>query len=303
MKKDRNILIGYISICIYACLSGISFAWTKRLLENNFPVFTIVLIRLVIGAAFLLLALKLSGKLEVMKRKDLLSFVCLALGEPFLYFIGEDFGMKYVEASFASVIIALIPVLVAFAIPLVYGGRIKKALVAGAGISLIGIGIMSFTENGFAFDVRGLLLLLLALGAAISYNVFLQKLLKSYGAFTVTAYMNVIGAVMYLPLFFIFDFQQVGSLNWKFASIRDLLCLGVLCSAGSYGLYSFAAKKLSVEKVSIFNNAAPIVTVFAAVSMGMEDLTFRKVVGVLIVVAGVILSQGVFAMKSKKNKI
>ena len=286
MKKDRNILIGYISICIYACLSGISFAWTKRLLENNFPVFTIVLIRLVIGAAFLLLALKLSGKLEVMKRKDLLSFVCLALGEPF-----------------ASVIIALIPVLVAFAIPLVYGGRIKKALVAGAGISLIGIGIMSFTENGFAFDVRGLLLLLLALGAAISYNVFLQKLLKSYGAFTVTAYMNVIGAVMYLPLFFIFDFQQVGSLNWKFASIRDLLCLGVLCSAGSYGLYSFAAKKLSVEKVSIFNNAAPIVTVFAAVSMGMEDLTFRKVVGVLIVVAGVILSQGVFAMKSKKNKI
>ncbi|MBR1627055.1 MAG: DMT family transporter [Bacteroidales bacterium] len=297
--KNNDKLTGYIAVCIYACFSGISFAWTKRLLENGIPVFTIVLIRLIIGASFLFLALKLSGKLEPMKRKDFFTFVCLALGEPVVYFIGEDFGMKFVDASFASVIIALIPVLVAFAIPLVYGGKIKTSLVLGAGISLIGIALMSFNSGGFAFDIRGLLLLLLALGAAIWYNVFLQKLLRTYGAFSVTAYMNTIGAVMYLPLFFLFDFPYVGDANWNSQSIADLLCLGVLCSAGSYGLYSFAAKKLSVEKVSIFNNAAPIVTIFAAVFMGMETFTVRKIIGVVIVVLGVVVSQGIISNKAK----
>ena len=64
-----------------------------------------------------------------------------------------------------------------------------------------------------------------------------------------------------------------------------------MCSACSYGLYSFAAKQLSVEKVSIFNNVAPIITIFAAVYMGMEIFTARKIIGILIVVAGVLLSQ------------
>ena len=57
MKQNKNILIGYIAICIYACLSGISFAWTKRLLVAGLPVFTLVLIRLIIGAFFLLIVL------------------------------------------------------------------------------------------------------------------------------------------------------------------------------------------------------------------------------------------------------
>lgn len=297
MKGNKDILIGYMAICLYACLSGISFAWTKRLLVAGLPVFTLVLIRLVIGAAFLLSVLKLSGKLEKIQRKDLFYFICLAMGEPVIYFIGEDFGMKYVDASFASVIIAMIPVLVAFAIPLVFKGKIKKSLVFGAGISLVGIVIMSFNKDGFAFDIRGLLFLLLALLAAIWYNVFLQRLLRVYGAFSVTAYMNLIGAIVYIPLFFIFDYSVIGEVKWSGQMFLDLLCLGVLCSAGSYGFYSFGAKKLGVEKVSVFNNVAPIITMVAAVFMRMEVFTLKKVLGIFIVVLGVVISQGVFRKK------
>ncbi|MBP3253504.1 MAG: DMT family transporter [Bacteroidales bacterium] len=299
MTKNKNKLSGYTAICLYSILSGVSFAWTKRLLENSFPVFTIVTVRLLIGALFLLGVLAATKRLEPLKRKDFPAFLCLALGEPFVYFIGEDFGMQHVEASFASVVIALIPVLVAFAIPLVYGGRIKLSLVLGAALSLCGIALMSFTSAGFSFNLKGLSLLLLALIAAVWYNVFLQRLLKTYGAFSVTAYMNIIGAVMYLPLFFAFDASHVCSLDWSVANVVCLVCLGVLCSAGSYGLYSFGASRLGVEKVSIFNNAAPVVTVFAAVLMHMETLSVQKLLGVVIVVCGVIFSQGLFDKKQK----
>ncbi|MBR1769299.1 MAG: DMT family transporter [Bacteroidales bacterium] len=297
MKKNNNIFIGYFAICCYACLSGISFAWTKRLLLCGIPVFTIVLIRLIIGATFLLSALKLSGNLEPIRKKDILSFICLALGEPVVYFIGEDFGMKYVEASFASVIIAMIPIFIAFVIPIVYRTKLKKSILIGAFTSMIGVCLMSFNKYGFAFDYRGLLFLLLALASAVWFNVFLQKLLKSYGAFTVTAYMNFIGAVLYIPLFFFFDFKNLSEIHFSLQSISDLLCLGILCSAGSYGLYSLGAKKLSVEKVSVFNNVAPIITIFASVFMGMETFTLRKVSGIFIVVLGVIISQDLFSKK------
>ena len=104
MRKDNNILVGYAAVLVYSCLSGVSFVWTKRLLEHGFPVFTIVLIRLIIGAIFLLLTLRLFNKLEPLKRKDIKDFILLAIGEPFIYFIGEDFGLKYVDATCVDVL-------------------------------------------------------------------------------------------------------------------------------------------------------------------------------------------------------
>lgn len=292
MQKTNKNYVGYITISLFSILSGVSFAWTKELLNYGFPVFTIVTTRLIIDSIFLITALKLMGKLERIKRKDYWYFLLLALGEPVIYFIGEDFGMQYVDASFASVVISLIPVAVAFVVPMVYGGKIKKRIVFGATLSIVGILLMSFESGGLSFDIRGLLLLMLAISAAVLYSVMLESLLKKYGAFSVTAYMNLIGALIYLPIFFIFDSSSFASLPWNFTTIKDLLCLGILCSAGAYGLYAFSTSKLGVEKASVFNNVSPIITIVASVAMGMEFFTVKKVLGVLIVVIGVLLSQG-----------
>lgn len=112
---------------------------------------------------------------------------------------------------------------------------------------------------------------------------------RSVGGFRASLY-NACELIAYIPLFFIFDYSQIDKVQWTGQMIGDLICLGVFCSAGSYGFYSFAAKKLSVEKVSVFNNVAPIITILAAVLMGMELFTIRKTLGILIVVLGVIIN-------------
>ena len=104
--------LGYIAILFAMLFWGLSFVWIKHLLNNNFPVFTIVFIRLVLASAVFVTLLSIGKKLQRVERADYKDFILLAFFEPFLYFIGEDFGLKYVDASYAAVIIALIPIVI-----------------------------------------------------------------------------------------------------------------------------------------------------------------------------------------------
>ena len=64
-------------------------------------------------------------------------------------------------------------------------------------------------------------------------------------------------------------------------------------------LYSYSAKLLSVIKVSIFTNAIPVVTIIVAIILGQELFSFLKVLGILIVVSGLLLSQ--FGFKKRRK--
>ena len=290
--KNKNILYGYIAICIATILWGVSFVWTKELLNNGFPVFTIVTFRIIVASIFLFFIFSIGHRLEKIKKKDIKVFLVLAFFEPFLYFIGEDFGLKYVDASFAAIIIALIPIVTTFTLHFFFKDKLKWELLIGAVISVTGIVLMSLNKtNTFAYSVKGLLLLLMAVITAAGYSVILQKLLKSYGPVTITTYQNIFAIIFYIPMFFIFDSKEFFHLTWNFTTISNLLCLAILCSAIAYALYSYSAKVISVMKVSVFTNIIPIITIIFSGLIGQEVISVRKVVGIVIVVFGVILSQ------------
>jgi drug/metabolite transporter (DMT)-like permease len=86
---------------------GFSFIWTKKVL-NFYEPFTIILLRLIISASFLFVVGKIFKKIQPLKLKDLKLIALLAFFEPFLYFIGEAYGLKYVSATVSSVLIATI---------------------------------------------------------------------------------------------------------------------------------------------------------------------------------------------------
>lgn len=272
---------------------GASFVWTKSLLNANFPVFTIVFFRLLIASMVFVTFFKIQGKLQKIEKEDRKWFLLLALFEPFLYFVGEDFGLKFSSASFAAVIIALIPIVVAVTMHFVDGERLRWNLLFGALVSIIGIGIMTFSGGGqMDFTVKGLLLLCLALFAAGGYSVLLSRLLgKNYSPVTITTFQNFIAIFFYLPFVLAFDVRLWPEMQWNAQTVFSLCCLAILCSAGAYMLYSYAAKHIGITKLTVFTNAIPIVTILFAAALGQESLTIQKFVGIVIVVLGVIWSQ------------
>lgn len=290
--KKQNLLFGYLAISIAMLFWGISFVWTKQLLIAGFPVFTIVFFRLIVSSAFLFSFFKWQDKLEKIRTGDWKWFFLLSLFEPFLYFIGEDFGLKYVDASFAAVIIALIPIAVTFTMHFVEKEPLHWKMLLGIVVSVFGVGLMSIgPDNTFSFSSKGFLLLMLAVASASGYSVLLARLLKHYGPVSITTYQNMISILYYLPFVCVFDMRHFSSLTWNFSTVGSLLCLAILCSSGAYVLYSYAAKEISISKVSVFTNAIPIVTILFASMMGQETCSVQKIIGIVVVVGGVVFSQ------------
>src|SRR6056297_68764 len=105
MKLPDNTL-AYLAAVFSMIFFGMSFIWTKQLLASYGPL-TIIFLRLVISCSLLFLYLLITQKMQF-QLKHLKYFLALAFFEPFLYFIGENFGVKYVSPTIASMIISTI---------------------------------------------------------------------------------------------------------------------------------------------------------------------------------------------------
>ena len=208
-------IYAYIAIFFSMLFWGMSFIWTKDLLNAGFTPIIIITLRLVISAILLYVVFKLSGKLDKIEKKDYKLFMLLAFFEPFLYFFGENWGLKYVDASLGSIIISTIPVFVPFMLFFFHKEQLRWQILIGVFLTIIGLGIMSISSD-LTFNVsgKGIAFMFLAVFSAAGYSVVLFKVIQKYEAITITTTQNIIGAIYYLPLFFVFEYKNISKLNF-----------------------------------------------------------------------------------------
>lgn len=296
-------LKAYIPIFFSMLFWGMSFIWTKDLLNAGFTPIIIITLRLVIAAVLLYVIFKTAGKLDKIDKKDYKLFMALAFFEPFLYFFGENWGLQYLDPSIGSIIISTIPVFVPFGLYFFHKEALHWQLIIGVFLTIIGLFIISVSPNtDFSVSSKGIALMFLAVFSAVGYSVVLYKVIKKYEAITITTAQNIIGSIYYLPLFFIFEMKTLKTLTFNLSTLYPLFALAILCSSIAFICYSYSAKRLTIPKTSVFTNAVPIVTILFAVILGKEDLSVNKVVGIIVVLLGVFLSQINFKRKNYENK-
>lgn len=297
-------LYAYISIFFSMLFWGMSFIWTKDLLNAGFSPIIIITLRLIISAILLYVVFKLSGKLDKIDKKDYKLFMLLSFFEPFLYFFGENWGLKYVDASLGSIIISTIPVFVPFMLFFFHKERLSWQIIIGVFLTIIGLCFMTISpQMTFNVSGKGLALMFLAVFSAAGYSAVLYKVIKKYKPITITTTQNIIGAIYYLPLFFIFEFKKFKTLEFNFENLYPLFALAILCSSIAFICYSYSAKRLTISKTTVFTNAVPIITILFVVLLGKELLTMSKILGMLIVILGVFLSQIDFKRKNNQKQL
>ena len=227
--KDKKIFKAYIALILAQIFWGISFVWTKELLNHNFNVVFVITVRLLISFALLLAIAMATKQLEKIRREDYGKFFLLAFFEPFLYFIGENYGLKLVDASYAAIFIAIIPIIVPFGLFFFYKKRISWTVLLGVFVSIVGIAIISLGNSVVGtFNVTGVLLLLLAVFSAVGYNMMLFRLLH-YKPITIIIYQNIIAAVLYVPMFLTVDKSELAAMQWTPYTVLALVMLAVFC--------------------------------------------------------------------------
>jgi drug/metabolite transporter (DMT)-like permease len=270
---------------------GLSFIWSSLLLKYYQPI-TIIFIRLIISAAFLFTIIRFFWIHEKVQRKDYQLIFLSALFNPFLYFLGENYGLKFSTPTISAVIIATIPVFSPLIAYVTFREKLTPINLAGIAISFAGVILMLITSNlSLAVDIRGVLFLSGAVLAALLYSVTLRTLTTKYSALTLIAYQNLIGIFLFLPLFMFFEFEAAIAVPLNGEIITSMLLLAILASSVSFVFFAHSVKLLGISKTNIFSNLIPVFTAIFSFFLLSEDFGAQKIIGIALVIGGVYLSE------------
>lgn len=270
---------------------ALSFIWSKSALEIYNPL-TILSFRLILASGLLLGFSKLIGKLNKIDKSDWKFFILLSFFEPFLYFIGETYGLSLVSPTIAAVIIATIPLFLPFIAWYYFKESLTKYKIYGTILSFIGVIMVIMNPNmELNADFWGVMLLLLAVFSAVGYTAVLNKLSHKYNSFTIVAYQSLFGFLGFAPLFFFIEMPTFSQTGFVWAGIQPIILLGIFGSIIAFVLFTHSIKILGVTRSGVFTNGIPVLTsLFSFILLG-ERLFTLNYIGILIVVAGLFLSQ------------
>lgn len=268
-----------------------SFIWFKEANKSLSPI-TIVFIRLVFSVILMTVFLVATRNYMKIKKHDRKLFLMLAVFEPFIYFLGESFGLTYVSATTCSVLISTIPVFATIGAWLIFNERLKAINYAGIIISFIGVIVFIINKNGtLSFNIKGLELLMLAVLSAVGYNLTLSRLVDHYSPVYIVNVQNIIGAVLFLPLFLIFDFKHFISSPLTFEMFKPIIELAIFASCGAFILFAYSVRNMGITKANVFSNSIPIFTALFSFLLLGDKLSVQNIIGMAIVIAGLFMSQ------------
>lgn len=293
-RGNRPLAKTYMLTILAIVLWGFSFVWTNDILQKDIPVFTFLFIRLALAGTLLFAFAKLTGKLQPIAKKDIKFLILMAFFEPFIYFIGETYGIKATNSAVLSaVIIATIPIVSLFVEKILYKVPYTVFKIFGTAITIPGI-VMVIMKSGETTSVEhtyGIALLFLAVAGSIGYSSVVKKLSGNYNPLTITTYQFVIGSVFFLPFFLGWGLDGVNGTLLTREILVPLLSLAVLCSCLAFFCWVNAIKDLGMTKTNIFSALIPAVSALGAAMLGQEQITLMSVVGITVVTAGVIIAQ------------
>jgi drug/metabolite transporter (DMT)-like permease len=296
MKNKRAQYYGAALLSMF--FWSFSFVWFKVAYQAYEPL-TVVLIRLTLAAAIMFAFAKAFGKLQTLKKGDLGWMVLLSFFEPFLYFMGESFGLKYVSSTVAAVIVATIPLFTPFAAWYFFKEKLSGANLAGLVISFAGVSLVVFDlSTGLSASPLGIGLEFIAVLSTIGYAVILKKMVTTYNGYTIISYQNLIGAFMFLPFWAIFEAKGALATPFSPPAFAAIVKLAVFASILGFIFFTYSIRHIGINKSNMFINLIPVFVAFFSFFILGDEITAQKMAGIAVVITGLFLAQ----LKRKKRK-
>ena len=289
--SNKKLIYTYLAMIMAMFFWGFSFIWSKILLEFYNPL-TIVFLRLLISSIFLFGIGYLLKKLKPIEKKDRGRLLLLSFFQPFLYFIGETIGLKYVSSTTASVLIATIPLFTPVVAFYFLKERLSALNIVGILISIFGVLLVLFNDQfELSAGTNGILLMGLAVFSAVAYSVLTVKLAAKYDVFNLITYQNLIGLIYFLPFFLFFDYQHFSQVSFSWEIAKPLFALAIFASSLAFMLFIYGIQVLGISKANTISNIIPVFTAVFAWYYLDEHLTWINILGIVVVLSGLSLSQ------------
>jgi drug/metabolite transporter (DMT)-like permease len=287
----RNKGLVYLALILAMVCWAFSFIWVKVAYVVYAPL-TTTLFRLIIAAIFMFLYAQIGNKLMKIRREDYRAFLLLAFFEPFLYFLGESFGLKYISSTMGAIIVSTIPLFSPLAASRFHGETLSRRNLIGIVLSFLGVAIVVFDSSfNLVASPLGIALEFLAVVSAIGYMTVLKGLTKKYNTPTIITYQNFIAIFYFLPCWLIFESRDFINTPFDAPAFIAIIKLAVFASSIAFILYTYSLKNIGINNANMFINLIPVLTAIFAWFILDDPLTLRKLTGIMVVISGLFIAQ------------
>lgn len=300
-------------IPVYLTLAAVTMIWGGTFVAGRFlagslsPVFAASLRFLLASTALLGFLWLARIPLARPTPKQWLQLALLGFFGIFSYNLCFFYGLQYINASRASLIVALNPAVIGLASWWLFKERLGRAKTAGIATCIVGAALVIVSRNPqlLAATPDAWIGDLLILGCVLSwgvYSLFSRELNQTLGPVQTVTFSILIGTVMLWILTAV-----RGELSWQalndlgLAQWLSLIYLGVLGSALAYIGYYDGIRKIGATRSGVFIALNPLTAVILGALLLGEQLTPAMYVGGGLILSGIYLCNKALAPGAKKR--
>lgn len=278
---------------------GITFVSTKVLLVSFSPLW-ILLLRFILG--FLALAALRPRILRLQKRRHELLFAAAGLTGIAAYYLLENVALVFTTATAVGVIVAASPLFTAL-IAAASGDRsaLNLRFLLGFALAMTGLGAVGFSSADAqatrtileGADLFGDLLALLAALVWALYSTLVKRIADlGYETIASTKRTFLWGLAFIAPATLAAGGPiPAPAVFLDGANAANLLFLGIVASAACFATWGAAVKHLGATVSTTYIYLVPAITAVSSIAILGEPLTAGVIAGVILTIAGLILSQ------------
>jgi drug/metabolite transporter (DMT)-like permease len=235
-------------------------------------------------AAVALLAIA-RGRLPRLDAREAIGLAALAATGLVLFNLFVIEGVRETDPATVGVIVGCVPVVLAFAGPLLerrpVSGRVAVAAVT------VAVGAAAVQGTGGGITPAGLLLALSALGCEAAFSLLAAPHLAQLGPLAVSAY----ACLFALPLLAVWSLVAGGP-HVPLPDVAEglaLIYLGLAVTTAGFLSWYSAVRILGVERAGLFSGVLPVSALVCSAVIGAADVTGARLAAVVVVAAGISL--------------
>lgn len=229
-------------------------------------------------------------KLEL-KGKNILGPLLLGILNPVMYFLFENYGLKFTSTAFAGMVSSVNPIFTAILGAVMLRERPTARQWLFICISIAGVMMVSLGANEGRNTLFGCLCLLAAYFTGSLNCIVVRRLTKKFSAFELTYLAFCAGFAGFAVLPFIkYGGAAAGLLTAALSSSKfviSALYLGLLASVGAYMLSNYALARLPVARMAIFSSCSTVISVLSGVIIMHDEFPLINVLAFVLMLAGV----------------
>lgn len=289
MTKNRSRLAILAAVGVYT-IWGFTFMASKVAQELTTP-FVLLAYRFVIAAAILSIPVLMGRRRLNLKGKNIKPLLLLGLMEPCIYFIGEQYGIRYTNSAFSGVMIAVIPIVTLVFAAVFLKDRPTRAQWFFSLLSIGGIILITLSENsGGNISLLGFFCLVIAVLTGSAYSIISRGISDEFSVYERTFVMQLMGTIFYTALALSENANDLGALISPLAStdfILAVLYVSVGASVLGYTLFNYAITNAPIPKVIILCNLTTVISVLAGVVLLGDPFSPTCIIAMVAVLIGI----------------